>query len=115
VIYIKITAQTDTMQTQTIVPSFVTMCDAGSNLCKYFYDGNVVVRKETYNTMFYEYQKLCGASGLYPLNSQLAEVVKNIGEQSSQDKAKPKHFKCLGFALFASASEPEFRTSLATA
>lgn len=81
VIYIKITALTEEMTSQSKLPSFITMCEAGSNLCKYFYDGTEAIRVESYNTMFYGYADLCGTSGLYPLNSQLAEAVKNIGEQ----------------------------------
>lgn len=62
------------------LPSFVSMCET-DRLCKYFYDndGNVIL-KESYNDMFYGYEALCGTMGMYPLNEQLATVVKNIGE-----------------------------------
>lgn len=62
------------------LPSFVSMCGT-DRLCKYFYDedGNVIL-KESYNDMFYGYEELCGTMGMYPLNEQLATVIKNIGE-----------------------------------
>ena len=62
------------------LPSFITMCDT-DRLCKVFYDeeGNVV-KKESYNELLKAYAALCGNGGMYPLNKQLAEVVKNIGE-----------------------------------
>ncbi len=62
------------------LPSFITMSET-DRLCKYFYDadGNVVL-KESYNDLFYGYEALCGTNGMYPLNEQLATVIKNIGE-----------------------------------
>ena len=62
------------------LPPFITMCDT-DRLCKYFFDedGNVIL-KESYNDLFYSYAELCGTKGLYPLNEQLATVIKNIGE-----------------------------------
>ena len=70
-----------TTETETIykyLPSFVLMGQTGS-LCKVFYDeeGQVVL-KERYNELFYQYAELCGVGGMYPLNKQLAEIVKNL-------------------------------------
>ena len=71
---------TDTETIYAYLPSFVSMCGT-DRLCKYFYDddGNVVL-KESYNDMFYGYEALCGTMGMYPLNEQLATVIKNLGE-----------------------------------
>ena len=61
------------------IDSFIDMCE--SRLGKIFYDenGNVVL-KESYNEMFKEYDALSNSSGLYPLNEQLANAIKNIGD-----------------------------------
>ena len=84
-IYVRITSAiiesvTDSETVYKFLPSFITMCDT-DRLGKVFYDteGNIVL-KESYNEMFRQYAELCGASGLYPLNEQLANAIKNIGE-----------------------------------
>jgi len=83
VIYIRINnaiieSSTETETIYKYLPSFIVMGQTGS-LCKVFYDeeGNVIL-KERYNDMFYQYSELCGTNGMYPLNKQLAEVVKNL-------------------------------------
>lgn len=85
VIYIRITnavieSSTSTETIYKYLPSFLVMCET-DRLGKVFYDeeGNIVL-KESYNEMFKEYASLCGTQGFYPLNLQLAEAVKNIGE-----------------------------------
>jgi len=85
VIYIRITnavieSSTSSETIYKYLPSFLVMCDT-DRLGKVFYDneGNVIL-KESYNEMFKDYALLCGTKGLYPLNRQLADAVKNIGE-----------------------------------
>ena len=60
---------------------FTVMCETG-RLGKIYYDDNgKIVLKECYNEMFKEYAQLCGTKGVYPLNKQLEEAIKNIGTQ----------------------------------
>ena len=64
------------------LPSFITMCETG-RLGKVFYDSdNKIILKESYNEMLKQYADLCGTEGMYPLNRQLAEAIKNIGEHN---------------------------------
>lgn len=84
VIYIRISSAVieSSTETETIykyLPSFIAMCETG-RLCRVFYDDDgKVILKESYNDLLYQYAALCGTNGAYPLNKQLAEVVKNIG------------------------------------
>ena len=85
IIYIRITnavieSSTSTETIYKFLPALTVMCET-DRLCKVFYDndGNVIL-KETYNDLLLTYGTLCGAQGLYPLNAQLAEVIKNIGD-----------------------------------
>ncbi len=87
IIYIRISSAviagtTDEGTEYKYLPSFIAMCETG-RLGKVFYDndGNIIL-KESYNDMLYQYAELCGENGMYPLNAQLAEVVKNIGEHN---------------------------------
>ena len=87
IIYIRISSAviagtTDEGTEYKYLPSFIAMCETG-RLGKVFYDndGNIIL-KESYNDMFYQYAELCGENGMYPLNAQLAEVVRNIGEHN---------------------------------
>lgn len=88
VIYVRISSAiiesvTDTETIYKYLPSFVAMCETG-RLGKVFYDEDgAIVKKESYNDLLYQYAELCGANGMYPLNKQLAEVIKNIGEHNS--------------------------------
>ena len=76
----QIKSQNDSETVYVYLPSFILMCDT-DRLCKVFYDENgQIVLKESYNDMLREYEALSGTSGLYPLNSQLATAIKNIGE-----------------------------------
>ena len=76
----KIKSQSDAETVYMYLPSFIKMCET-DRLGKVFYDENgSIILKESYNDMFYEYAALAGTSGLYPLNEQLATVIKNIGE-----------------------------------
>lgn len=84
VIYVRINtarieSSSETETIYTFLPSFVEMCGT-DRLCKYFYEDGKVVLKESYNDMFYQYEKIAGTLGLYPLNEQLATAIKNIGE-----------------------------------
>ena len=59
---------------------FTVMCETG-RLGKLYYDDNgKIILKESYNEMFKEYAELCGTKGVYPLNKQLEEAIKNIGD-----------------------------------
>ena len=62
---------------------FTVICSNGGKLTKIHYDdnGNIILQ-ESYNEMFNEYAELCGTKGMYPLNKQLEEAIKNIGEQA---------------------------------
>ncbi len=87
IIYIRISnavveSVTSTETIYKYLPSFLAMCET-ARLCKVFYDddGNIIL-KESYNDMLMQYGSLCGSGGMYPLNRQLAEAVKNIGEYS---------------------------------
>ena len=85
IIYIRITnavieSSTSTETIYKFLPALTVMCET-DRLCKVFYDGDGnVIHKETYNDLLLAYGELCGANGLYPLNAQLAEVIKNIGD-----------------------------------
>lgn len=85
IIYIRINnavikSQTSDETIYMFLPSFVDMCGT-DRLGKVFYDDNgKIIRKESYNDLFYAYAELCGTKGLYPLNQQLAEVIKNTGD-----------------------------------
>lgn len=85
IIYIRITNAVieSTTSTETIykyLPALTVMCET-DRLCKVFYDDDgKVILKESYNELLKQYGALCGAQGLYPLNAQLATVIKNIGE-----------------------------------
>ena len=87
IIYIRINnaaikSQTSEETIYMFLPSFVDM-GATDRLGKVFYDENGnIIRKESYNELFYSYADLCGTKGLYPLNKQLAEVVKNLGDHN---------------------------------
>ena len=97
IIYVKISNALikETTESETIyayLPSFVTMCET-DHLCKYFYDEDgKVILKESYNELFYSYAELCGTKGLYPLNEQLATVLKNVGDHKGwYDLEGPLH------------------------
>ena len=85
VIYIKLTVSTIKSQNanETIyafLPPIVKMCET-DNLGKVFYDedGNII-SKESYNEMFNAYAEISTYKGVYPLNKQLANAIKNVGE-----------------------------------
>lgn len=86
-VYVRISSAVieSTTSTETIykyLPAFTEMCATG-RLCKVFYDEDgKVILKESYNDMLYQYAELCGANGMYPLNEQLAQAIKNIGEHN---------------------------------
>lgn len=85
IIYIRITnalveSSTGEETIYKYLPALTVMCET-DRLCKVFYDSEgKVIHKESYNDLLKQYGELCGAQGLYPLNAQLAEVIKNIGE-----------------------------------
>lgn len=87
IIYIRISSAVveSTTSEETIykyLPSFLVMCETG-RLGKVFYnEDGVIVLKESYNEMLKQYGALCGSEGMYPLNKQLADAVKNIGEHN---------------------------------
>ena len=87
IIYIRISSAVveSSTSTETIykyLPSFIAMCETG-RLGKVFYDeSGAVIAKESYNDMLYQYAELCGTNGMYPLNKQLAQAIKNIGEHN---------------------------------
>ena len=60
--------------------SLADICDT-STFGAYFYDddGNFEYR-ERYNDLVYQYKKICDDNGVCPLNPQLAEMIKNVGE-----------------------------------
>ncbi|MBO5287214.1 MAG: hypothetical protein J6B34_03735 [Clostridia bacterium] len=63
------------------LPPLLKMCET-DNLGKVFVDEDgKIVKKESYNLLFEAYDVLAGSKHLYPLNAQLAEVIKNVGEQ----------------------------------
>ncbi len=63
------------------LPPFTLMCETG-RLGKVYYDENgKLILQESYNEMFKEYAALGGTKGMYPLNKQLEEAIKNIGDQ----------------------------------
>lgn len=60
--------------------SLADICDT-STFGAYFYDddGNFEYR-ERYNDLVYQYKEICDDNGVCPLNPQLAEMIKNVGE-----------------------------------
>ncbi len=62
------------------VSSFVEMCD-GARLGAYIYDENGnLVRKEDFNTLIHAYAEAADKYGAFPLNAQLAYMIKTVGE-----------------------------------
>lgn len=62
-------------------PSFEAICSTG-NMCCYFYEDGVLVKRESYNTLIAEYAELAGARGLVPLDKTLADAIKNAGNHN---------------------------------
>ena len=86
IIYVRITtalvkSSTSDETIYAFLPSFVSMCET-DRLGKVFYDesGKTIIMKKSYNDMFMGYANLCGTMGLYPLNQQLAQAIKDIGD-----------------------------------
>ena len=79
VVFIKITSSGNSHLDDFTFPSFETVISTG-RLCAIFYEGDTIVRRESYNAMIEEYIKLVGSRGLVPLDKALADAVKNAGE-----------------------------------
>lgn len=79
VVFVKITASGNSNLNGFEFPSFETVIST-SRLCASFYEGETLVRRESYNAMIEEYIKLVGSRGLVPLDRALANAVKNAGE-----------------------------------
>ncbi len=74
VVFIRISSASKYLQ------SFTEICEA-ANLCRFFYDdaGNLI-RKEGYNLLIAEYEKVSDNNGVVPLTDELINAVKNSGE-----------------------------------
>ena len=79
VVFIKITSSGNSNLEGFEFPSFETVISTG-RLCANFYEGDTVVRRESYNAMIEEYIKLVGSRGLVPLDKALADAIRNAGE-----------------------------------
>ena len=79
VVFIKITASGNSYLNNFEFPSFETIIST-SRICANIYDGETLVRRESYNAMIEEYIKLVGSRGLVPLDKSLADAVKKAGE-----------------------------------
>lgn len=78
IVFMKITAGGNSYLSDFEFPSFQAICET-DRLCCYFYEGETLVRKESYNTLISEYAELSGARGLVPLDKTLADAIKNVG------------------------------------
>ncbi|MBQ8689443.1 MAG: hypothetical protein IJ515_03670 [Clostridia bacterium] len=63
-----------------ILPSFTTICE-NDRMGKYFYEGDTLVSKETYNYLISVYDELSGSNGMRPLDKKMEMVIKNTGDQ----------------------------------
>ncbi|MBO7737942.1 MAG: hypothetical protein J6S77_04455 [Clostridia bacterium] len=60
--------------------SLADICDT-STFGAYFYDNDGTFQyRERYNDLIYQYKEICDDNGVCPLNPQLAEMIKNVGE-----------------------------------
>ena len=60
--------------------SLADICDT-STFGAYFYDNDGTFEyRERYNDLIYQYKEICDDNGVCPLNPQLAEMIKNVGE-----------------------------------
>ena len=60
--------------------SLADICDT-STFGAYFYDNDGTFQyRERYNDLIYQYKENCDDNGVCPLNPQLAEMIKNVGE-----------------------------------
>ena len=59
--------------------SLLDICDV-STFGAYFYDSDGTFEyRERYNDLIYQYKEICDDNGVCPLNPQLAEMIKNVG------------------------------------
>jgi len=67
--------------------SLIDVCDTSTfGIYAYNDDGSFAYR-ERYNELLYEYKEICDANGVCPLNEQLAQIIKDVGEYKGWWKA----------------------------
>ena len=60
--------------------SFTEICDT-TRMYKLFYEGETLVKKESYNEMIAAYAAICDGNGMVPLTEDLIYMIKNCAEQ----------------------------------
>ncbi|MBQ4070877.1 MAG: hypothetical protein IJD51_00485 [Clostridia bacterium] len=80
-VLVKITACGNSNLPDFAFASFLSITET-DRLCYYFYEGDTVVRKESYNVMIEDYAALAGSRGLVPLDKTLADSIKKMGEHN---------------------------------
>lgn len=60
--------------------SFTEICDT-TRMYKLFYEGEKLVKKESYNEMIAAYAAICDGNGVVPLTDDLIYMIKNCAEQ----------------------------------
>lgn len=60
--------------------SFTEICDT-TRMYKLFYEGEKLVKKESYNEMIAAYTAICDGNGVVPLTDDLIYMIKNCAEQ----------------------------------
>lgn len=60
--------------------SFTEICDT-TRMYKLFYEGEKLVKKESYNEMIAAYAAICDGNGVVPLTDELIYMIKNCAEQ----------------------------------
>ncbi|MBO5313428.1 MAG: hypothetical protein J6B29_05620 [Clostridia bacterium] len=86
ILYIRLNSAVIASQTkdEIIYKYFAPISSITATLGKIFYEGEgddrVIVEKVRYNEMLQTYSELCGSKGIYPLNEQLAQAIKDIGD-----------------------------------
>ena len=82
IVLVKISTAGNSHLTDFTLTSFVEICTT-DRMCKYFYDENgELIAKKSYNYLIEQYAALTGSKGVLPLDTRMAEAIKNTGDQN---------------------------------